>query len=160
MSMKNFNISFALAVVLTGSAFAQVSVIRASEYSFPLVGLASTETIGVNLINLDPNSTNGNAASCTGSVAFMTATNPALVGMTTFTLAARVATSINLPFSSSGLTGIRGLIRTVVTSITTSGIPCSLSYSLNTFDTGTGATHVFLVGAAPVSIQPLANLGR
>jgi hypothetical protein len=158
--MKNFTISFALAVVLTASAFAQVSVTRTSEYAFPVVGLASTETIGVNLVNGDSNPTNGNAASCAGSVAFMNSAGATIGTATPFTLAAKVATSINLPFSGSGLTGIRGLIRAVVTSTTTSGIPCSLSYSLNTFDTGTGATHVFLVGAPPVSIQTFANFGR
>jgi hypothetical protein len=158
--MKNLNISFALAVVLTGSAFAQVSVTRTSEYTFPLVGLASTETIGVNLVNGDAITTNGNAASCTGSVAFMNAAGTTIGTATPFTLAAKVATSINLPFSSSGLTGIRGLIRTVVTTTTTSGIPCSLSYSLNTFDTSTGATHIFLVATPPAPIQTFANFGR
>jgi hypothetical protein len=49
------------------------------------------------------------------------------------------------------LTSPRGLIRAVLTTTSTSNVPCDLSYTLNTYDTTTGVTHVFLTGAAAAS---------
>jgi len=153
MSIRNLRLLFAFAASIAGSAFAQNA--HTSDFSFPLVGLAATETIGVNLINLASNPANGAAASCTGSVAFVNAATGVTIGTATpFTLGANAATSINLPFSSSGLTG-RGLIRTVVATTTTSNSRCSLSFSLNTFATSTGETHLFLTGTGGLVAQPL-----
>jgi hypothetical protein len=168
MSMKNFTISFALTVVLTGSAFAQLptSFTRTSDYTFPLVGLAASETIQVNLINLAANPTNGNKSSCTGTVTFSTASQGTVIGgVTNFTLAADAVASITPSIANNVILAgaSRVLIRTVVATTQTSGVPCSLAYTLNTFDTTSGVTHVFLVGASPavpLSILPLANLGR
>lgn len=137
---------------MTGAALGQTTTTtRTSDFSFPLVGLASTETIGVNLINLASNTTSGTAASCTGTVAFLNSAGTTIGTATSFTLAADAVTSVTLPFSSSGLTSPRGLIRTVLTTTTTSDVPCSLSYTLNTYDTTTGVTHVFLTGSAAQS---------
>jgi len=159
--MKNFGLLLTFAAAVTGSIFGQTTTTtRTSDYTFAPVPLGSTETVGVNLINLAANPTNGNASSCTGSVAFQTAAGAAIGTATTFTLAANASAVATLPFSSSGLTGIRGLIRVVVASTTTNGVPCALSYSLNTFDTGTGATHVFLTGATNLSVQPQSGPGR
>jgi hypothetical protein len=155
MSIKSFGILLALAA----SAFAQTTVTRTTDYTFPVVGLGSTETIGVNLINLAANSSTGTVSSCTGSVTFYNAAGTAIGSASNFSLAANAAASVNLPFSSSGIGGSRGLIRTVVASTTTSNIPCSLSYSLNTFDTSSGVTHLFLIGPAAAS-APVANPGH
>jgi hypothetical protein len=43
-----------------------------------------------------------------------------------------------------GATGLRTEIRGVVTLTITSGVPCELETSLETYDTTTGATHVHL----------------
>ena len=148
MSIRNLRLLFALAAAMTGSALAQTTTTtRTSDFSFPLVGLASTETIGVNLINLASNTTSGTAASCTGTVAFLNSTGTTIGTATPFTLAADAATSVTLAFSSAGLASPRGLIRTVLTTTNTSNVPCSLSFSLNTYDTSTGVTHVFLTGS-------------
>src|SRR5580700_3954826 len=144
MSIRNLRL-FALAAAMTGSALAQTTTTtRTSSYSFPLVGLASTETIGVNLINLASNTTSGTAASCTGTVSFVNSSGTTIGTATPFTLTADSATSVTLAFSSSGLTSPRGLIRTVLTTTNTSNVPCSLSTTLNTYDTSSGVTHVFL----------------
>ena len=158
MSIRNLRLLFALAAAMTRSALAQTTTTtRTSDFSFPLVGLASTETIGVNLINLASNTTSGTAASCTGTVAFLNSTGTTIGTATTFTLAADAATSVTLTFSSAGLTSPRGLIRTVLTTTNTSNVPCSLSFSLNTYDTSTGVTHVFLTGSG---IQSGPSFGR
>ena len=150
---------------VTGAVFAQTnSFTRTSNYTFPLVAVAvGSEGIEVNLINLAGNPTNGNPASCTGSVAFDTlATSTVVSGNTDFTLAAGAATSIVPTVAVSNQTAVwmRVLLKVVVTNTTTSGVPCSLAYTLNTFDLTTGATHVFLVGASPATIVPLTNPGR
>jgi hypothetical protein len=150
---------FAITAVFAVSSFAQTTTTRTTDYTFPLVGLGSTETIGVNLINLASNTSNGTASSCTGSVTFINAAGTTIGTATTFTLAAHAVTSINLPFSSSGISGIRGLIRTVLATTTSYNVPCSLSYTLNTFDTSSGVTHVFISGSGPV-VQPFTNPGH
>ncbi len=151
----SLRILLALAAVAVAPAFAQTSIVtRTSDFGFPVVGLGSTETIGVNLINLAPNLASGTAASCSGSVTFYNSAGTAIGPANTFTLAANAATSINLAFSSTGITGTRGLIRAVLANTATAGVPCALSYSLNTFDTGTGATHLFLAGPT-VNMMPL-----
>jgi hypothetical protein len=158
MSIRNLHFFLALAATLTGSALAQTTTsTRTSSYSFPLVGLASTETIGVNLINLASNPTNGTAASCTGNVAFLNSAGTTIGTATTLTLTADAATSVTLAFSSSGLTSPRGLIRAVLTTTDTSNVPCALSTTLNTYDTSSGVTHVFLAGP---SVQSGPNFGH
>ncbi len=155
----SLRILFALAAVAVAPVFAQATIVtRTSDFTFPVIGIGSTETIGVNLINLAGNSANGTAASCTGSVIFYNAAGTAIGSAATFTLASNAATSINLAFSGTGITGTRGLIRAVLASTVTSGVPCALSYSLNTFDTGTGATHLFLAGPT-VNMMPLTGPG-
>jgi hypothetical protein len=150
---------------VTGVVFAQPpSFSRTSNYTFPLVAVAlGSESIEVNLINLANNPTNGNPASCTGSVAFSTVSSGTVIGGTTdFTLAAGAVTSITPTVGDNIATTPpnRVLLKVVVTNTNTSGVPCSLAYTLNTFDSATGATHVFLVGAAPPTIVPLTNPGR
>lgn len=158
MSIRNLRLFLAFAAAMTGSALAQTTTsTRTSSYSFPLVGLASTETIGVNLINLAANTTSGTAASCTGTVAFVNSSGTTIGTATPFTLTADTATSVTLAFSNSGLTSPRGLIRAVLTSTDTSNVPCALSTTLNTYDTTTGVTHVFLAGP---SVQSGANFGH
>jgi hypothetical protein len=158
MSIRNLRFFLALTAVMTGSALAQTTTTtRTSSYSFPLVGLASTETIGVNLINLASNTTSGTAASCTGTVSFVNSSGTTIGTATPFTLTADSATSVTLAFSSSGLTSPRGLIRAVLATTDTSNVPCALSTTLNTYDTTTGVTHVFLAGP---SVQSGPNFGH
>ena len=160
MSIRNLRLLFALAIS-TGAALAQTTTVtRTTDFSFPLVGLATTETMAVNLINLATNPTNGNAASCGGSVTFINQAGANIGTADSFTLAAGAATAIALPFSSSGITGTRGLVRAVVATTTTSNVPCSLSYSLNTYDTVGGVTHVFIQGTGSVVATPVLTIGH
>ncbi len=152
----------ALAAVLAGSAIAQTTLTRTSSYTFPLVGLAPSETIEVNLINLASNPTSGTAASCTGSVSFMNAASGTIIGgATNFTLAANAVASITPSVTSNVVYAAnRALIRVVLeTTTTVPGAPCSLASTLTTFDTATGVTHVLLVGTAAVTATPIALFG-
>lgn len=160
MSLRNFILLLALAAFACSASAQTTTITRTTDYTFPVVGLGSTESIGVNLINVAANSASGTAASCTGSVTYFNAAGAIIGAANTFSLGANAATSINLPFSSTGITGVRGLIRTVVASTTTSGVPCSLSYSLNTFDTSSGVTHIFIQGASMVATPLTAAPGH
>jgi hypothetical protein len=160
--MRNLGILLAI-TMMTGALFAQPATTpRTAQYSFPLVGLANSESIQVNLINLAPNSNSGTASSCTGNVAFTTVGGGTSIGGGgTFTLAANEATSIGPSAGDNVIAaGARSLLHVVVTTNFTLSVPCNLSFSLNTFDTASGVTHVFLTGTGPAVIQPVLNPGR
>ncbi len=116
--------------------------------SFVPVGLAISETAQINVVNLaQPAASGGTAPSCTGTISFMNSKGMAIGSATSFTLASGQIASATLPYVTTGATG-RTEIRGVVTSTSTrgSGVRCSLSSSLETFDTSTGVTHVFVEG--------------
>jgi hypothetical protein len=127
------------------AAFAQTNTNTRTRLFGP-VGLASTETLQINLLNAAAASSTGTAASCTGSVSFASATGTAIGTATTFTIASGQIFSVNLPFASSGSTGNRGRIVATVQS-TSSGAPCGLVTVLETFDTASGVTHIHLGGS-------------
>jgi hypothetical protein len=115
-------------------------------------GLGSTETARVNLTNLASNSSNGTAASCTGSVAFINSAGTAVGTATNFTIASGVTSSVSLPFANSGLTAPRGTLRAqvTVTRPSTGAAPCALEITLETFETSSGATHLFTTAGEDV----------
>ena len=160
--MSHLRLLLALLLLFATFAFAQPAIIvpltpLTTTYAFPLVGVASSESIEVNLINSATNSAAGTAAFCTGSVTFTSVSGGTSIGGTgTFSLAAGAVGSF-LPsvLSTVIAPGARVLVRAVVQTTTTAGVPCSLGSTLNTFDTATGVTHVFLVGNAPFTAQPL-----
>ena len=129
------------------AGFAQTSTTTTRTRSFPPIGLAPTETLQINLLNMATTSSSGTAASCTGSVSFASATGAAVGTATTFTVTSGQVFSVRLPFSSSGATA-RAEFVALVTS-TSSSAPCALVTSLETFDTTTGATHIYIGGSGP-----------
>lgn len=154
---------FAL-ISLTASAFAQdPTATRTSTYTFPLVGVATSEGIEVNLINLASNPTSGGVAACTGSVKFTTVSGgTVLAGGGNFSLAANQATSISPTLGNNIATASnRILIRADLTTTVNPGGPCSLASTLTTFDNATGVTHVLLVGTTlpttPIALFPGLN---
>jgi len=134
--------TFALAV----AAFAQTNTTTTSTrtFTFSPIGVAPSETAQITLINTASNTNNGTAASCTGSVSFQTVPNggtgAAIGTATNFTLASNASSLVRLAGSGTA----RQEIRAVVTLTTTSNVPCSLNATVETYDTGSGATHVHL----------------
>ncbi len=130
--------------------------------SFPPVGLAASETMQVNVVNLAENpatvTSTSPAASCTGSISFFNAAGTPIGTATDFTLAAGVTQSATLTLAKAGITGTtRAEIRAVIQSTITEGRdapPCSLASSLETFDTTLGVTHVYVSGPASSSNSP------
>lgn len=128
----------------------------------PAIGLASSETAQVNLVNTASNASNGTAASCTGSVTFLNASGTAIGAATPFTVASGAIVSVSLTFGKSGATGTRTEIRATISRTVTlnSGVPCNLQVTLETYDASTGATHVYLPNAATsVAGQAFQPLG-
>src|SRR5579862_3314945 len=121
-----------------------------STTSLPPVGLASTETIEVNVVNT-AGPTDAALASCTGSVAFYSMTGTMIGSATSFTVGSGQIFPVKLPFASAQATSFRTLVRAVISLTTTSPTaaagapiaiqgPCTLAYSLETYDSGTGVT--------------------
>src|SRR5262249_19071037 len=113
--MTRINILAVASALVVQCALAQTtSATNTRTIDLTTFGLGSTETARVNLTNVASNSTNGTAASCTGSVSFINAAGTAVGTATSFTIASGVTSSVSLPFANSGLTAPRGTLRAQV----------------------------------------------
>ena len=153
-----------LTSVFSACAFAQVSPatpVFARDYVFPPVGLASSETAQVNVVNVatPTYAARPAAASCTGTITFANATGTTVGSPVTFTTTGSAVFTTQLSFSALGVAGTRGefVADIKVTSLVPSTAGCSLLFSLETFDQSTGATHVWLANsaAAPAILGPI-----
>ena len=165
LTVRSLLILTVLAATAVSGLYAENSNI-ANAYSpqinFPPVGVASTQTVQINVVNLAPISAMGSAVSCTGSISFVNSSGAAIGTASSFTLAPGQITSVTLPYTSTGGTGSRVEIRGVVqlTESKPMGFPCATQASLETFDTSSGVTAVWMsVGAAPV-LPAFVGMGR
>jgi hypothetical protein len=126
------------------------------DYVFPPVGLGSGETASITVVNTAgpaPATIGGASAqpsaapSCTGAISFSNA-NGAIGTPVSFTVGAEGFQTATLPFASAGLTGNRGEILGKVSLAAPGTAPCSLKFSLETYDSITFATHAVLTNAA------------
>ena len=154
MSFRRLALALSAAGALSAaSALAQTTTTGTSTVastSGPL-GLGSSETLQVNVVNAASNSTSGTAASCTGTIGFVNSSGTAIGSATSFTVSSGQISSVSLPFSKAGATGTRTEVRVIVTLTVTTGsgaAPCELRSSVETYDTSTGATHAYLAGDA------------
>jgi hypothetical protein len=138
-------------------------------YASPPLGLAYTETLQVNVsspgvliqyLGLPAPTATTTATpittSCTGTITFTNTAGMMIGRPVPFTLTPGQIFSAPLPFAMTGYSGFRGEVMASVQGTTT--IPstnlCSLSISLETFDTSTGVTHVFLPLPATGTVLP------
>jgi hypothetical protein len=168
MSIHNAVRAFAVAFIIAVCAFGQFgnTFTTTSSSSFPPVGIAGTESVQVIVSNTatvsstTPAAATAAAPSCTGSVAFYNA-NGAIIGAAMpFTVTSGQIYQVSLPYASAASTSVREMIRAVVSLTTTfpGAAPCSLSYSLATFDTATGVTHAIVAGTGiSGTASPLAG---
>jgi hypothetical protein len=151
---------------------AQVTVIPSSFTSthvFPPVGLGSTETASITVVNTAtaesvtattgtstiPPGTSTTPASCTGTIAFFNSSGQMIGTATSFTVGSQQFKTVTLPFANAGLSGSslangnRGEIQgqVSVTTSTSTYAPCSLLLSMETYDSTTGATHAVLTSS-------------
>ena len=144
MFIRKFILTSIVAAGSMVSVFAQTSTTGTRTINLPPAGLGSTETARINVVNVASNSSSGTAASCTGSISFLSSTGTTIGSATSFTVTSEQLASASLPFASAGLSGIRGEIRGEIQLTVTSGVPCALAFSFETFDSTTGATHIYL----------------
>ena len=148
MFLQRITLTFIVAAI-AGMAQTTTTTTTTRDTTIGPVGVGSTETVQINVANLASNSTSGAAASCTGSITFNNSTGNAIGASTTFTVTAGQISSAALPFAKIGGTARTEVIGVIaLTTTSTSQAPCELHYSLETYDTGTGATHVYLSSAA------------
>jgi hypothetical protein len=141
--------------LLATCAFGQITGTFTRDYNFPPVGLAGTETAQINLVNIIPASsatTPAEAPACTGTVTFTNASGTVIGKPTSFTTTGSQVSSVQLTFSQLQLssTDVRGEFVASV-QLTHSGSTaaiCSLVFSLETFDSSSGVTHVYLGNSA------------
>lgn len=173
MFIRQLQIFFFAAALTAAVAAAQTSMQTTtsgtitSTTTTPPVGVASSETVQVNLVNTASNATNGTAAACAGTITFLNASGTAIVPAATFNVSSGVIASFSLPFGKMGATGNRTEVRvSVARTITVTGAPmppCSLDATLETFDTSTGVTHVYVPNvsiAGAVSGRPVIMPGH
>lgn len=130
----------------------------------PPMGLASSETAQVNIVNNAPLMPGVTAPSCAGSVAFYNESGSIIGTATNFTVGSGQIFSITLPFGSTGASGSRTVVRAQITPATVAiaGLEpppsCILASSLETYDTTSGATHAFAAGVAAPGIPVLKGV--
>jgi hypothetical protein len=117
----------------------------------PPIGLGPTETAAVNLEDTAaPATSSGVEPACNGSVAFYDAAGSMIGTSTNFSLAIRQISSVRLPYASTGTAGAsQTMIRaelTLAATFDTVSPPCTLAFSLETYDSGTGSTHALVSG--------------
>ncbi len=128
--------------------------------AFPPVGLAFSETAQINVANTAANPSSGTAASCTGTISFNTSTGAAAETPVKFTVTAGQIFSTELTAAKLGVTnGSRAEFIGSVQLTLTPKAPCSLTISLETFDSVSGATHVYLTNPAAGPALFSANTG-
>jgi len=137
----------AIVILFASSAFAQTTTTSGTRsFDYPPAGLAASETMQINVLSSATASSSGTAASCTGTISFTSAAGAALGTAASFTVSSGEIFSAALPFAKTAATGTRTEVVGVVSITTTAGTPCGLRTSLETFDTETGVTHVYLAG--------------
>jgi len=146
--------SLLLMCVFAACALAQTAPISASftrDYSFPPVGLASSETAQLNLVNLSVAPIPSGSVACSGTITFTSAGGTTIGKPISFATAGSQVISTQLTFSQLGLAAsdTRGeFVASVQLTSSFGPSACSLVFSLETFDTMSGVTHVYLGNSA------------
>ena len=165
MTDRQLFLTVSMAAAIPAAFGQSLTATSTRTYRFQPIGLGATETAQLNVHNtapwgLGPHILRQRARvhsgtipapgttplSCTGSVTFPGGSGAVIGAATPFTLTAGQVFSAKLPFATSGGTGVRTIIVSEVSSKFTSGTPCSLAVSLETYDTSSGATHVEVTG--------------
>jgi hypothetical protein len=152
--MKIFRLFFICG--FAASAFGQIGPSVTRDYNFPPVGLGSSETAQVNVLNSVSTgiAVGATAPSCSGTITFANASGKAVGNPVSFTTTGSQIFSTQLTFSQLGAGGTRGEFVASI-QLTGSLLPvsnlCALVFSLETYDDATGATHVYLGNSAAAS---------
>ena len=136
-----------------------------------VVGLASSETAQVNVVNLAPSvqsvapgsiPNQGVKALCTGSITFYNASGNIITSSPSFSITSGQIFSATLPYSETLPTNGTSSARTAVWATVTIGGnntagACEPAANIETFDTATGVTHLH-VEASTLAVPTLFRL--
>jgi hypothetical protein len=141
------------------AVFAQLPA--TSPLNLPVVGLASSETVQVNVVDLlqpslDILPLTSTPAACSGTIVFYNAAGSAIGNPASFSLNAGQISWAALRYSD--VSGGSGNARSVVRATVTTTAPCSLNTNIETYDTTTGVTHVHVEGPS-IRLFPNLRLG-
>jgi hypothetical protein len=161
MFLRNVIASVVISCLIAVGAMAQTTITTTTTREFALIGLGSTETAQINVLNLATTSLTGASASCAGTIAFLNTSGATIGTSTSFTLATGQISSAILPFASAGagLGKVHTVVRGEITLNQTSRVPCRLVSSLEVYDTNSGVTHSTsgvgaLATVGPISVRP------
>jgi hypothetical protein len=149
MYLRRFVMTIVAASIAAAPAMlAQTTTTTTRDLTVGPIGVGSTETIQVNVANLASNSSSGTAASCSGSISFNNSSGTAIGSATPFTATSGQISSVSLPFNKIAASGVRAEVIGVIAMTTSSSTqaPCQLHFSVETYDTSTGATHAYVSG--------------
>ncbi len=149
--------------LLTAAGWAQAPtptppIMISRSLTFAPVGVATSETIQMNVANTASNSANA-TASCSGAISFNVSGAKTQPSQVKFTVTAGEIFSTSLAWESLGVTG-RAEVLGSIQFTQAIGTPCALSASLETYDTMSGVTHSFQSNAAsngPVVVAEAAH---
>ena len=152
------------------SAIAAYGQNPAQTIVLPPVELTPNETAQINVVSSARNYPGWTFwDTCQVSVTFYGAGGSAVGTPVTFTVGKGAEiTSVQMPYASTGAKGSVAPVtaRIALTPDAASGStlsppipPCTVAFSLQTFDTATGATHAFVSGQAALASQPQAIVG-
>jgi hypothetical protein len=187
MPNRVLRVPAALLFALLAPVFGQTTTATTTTITYttssgmPPVGLAPTETAQINLVNTSAvtASSIGTQPACTGSVSFFNAAGAQVGTSTGFLVGPGKIASVTLPYSTTGAGASRTMIRVVITNIVTLTNPfppggaasgsttgtifpaagCSLSASLEVYDTATGVLHALIPVSVPVSNAAFVRTG-
>lgn len=134
---------------------AMATLAQTSTFQFPPVGLAPSETAQVSVVSTTAAVSGVPAPSCTGTISFYNAAGASIGTATGFTVGSGQIFSATLPHDAAGGAGSRVIIAAQVAITAQPG--CLLSSSLETWDTSSGATHLFYSRAAPQLLPAFRN---
>jgi hypothetical protein len=139
-------------------AFAQTAY--ASSSWLPPAGIASTETIQVNVVNNATAPASAPAPSCAGTIAFYNPSGSIIGTAAPFTIGDGEIFSATLPYASTGASASRAVVQVKITlsgnATSDSSSPrCIMASSLEIFDTASGVTHAFVSGTTQLPVAAL-----
>src|SRR5579859_6071398 len=114
MHLRRFSHVLFATAALAAAAMAQTTTTSSTstrQSTSAPIGLGSTETAQVNVVNTATASSSGTAASCTGSISFLNASGATIGTATPFTVTSGQIFSATLPFTKAGASGTRTEIR-------------------------------------------------
>jgi hypothetical protein len=154
----------------TGVSLAQEPSSLPRVVNLAVVGLASSETAQVNVVNLAPSvqsvtpgsvPAEGAKALCTGGITFYNSSGNIITSSPSFSITSGQIFSATLPYSetlpANGTSARTAVWATVTIGGNNTGSACAPAANIETFDTASGVTHLH-VEASTLAVPTLFRL--